>query len=590
MLSARATRWENRAASLIPSKDRAMLEIKMTGTNTAKTVGYHGMVTIFSHSTTSLLGRKRILFDDAAFAGMPACADCCNQSTIDCVSVCAGPMITRIATRRVYGSHGEAQAIASEHANARLEGRMDSKAANSLGNLNRNYNEKFRYPLMRRGAYPQQLSYSTTRDWLSIDALEAHPGELAANTPPPKQGADAQLSIRFHESLVDNGGGAMAPGKTVRSLAFRRSERNMLQERYLPAEFTDFVLCMAEAGAPSQKRDSDLAIPFDQFQALMKDRFNLDVTKADYDKLARAMYEGNLTQDQFNRYLADLSKDAVSYDDVKKTLADAKRGDLQVNYSGMTFADENPITVQFHDNQFQLTLRIKSTTQPRLDSDGKRVVNAFPAEIYVTYRLSLKDGHAIANRVDNHYGIKQLPLPEATEANLSLRDKTRRSTLMTKTLPRRFFGGGEAGDREDEDATAEPIFPPQRESTGLTLRGPWQRLGKLPWTQLVAENGWVALGWSLPPAEGEMSEREKTLCHRLPTTDHWPLLVRHAALRGNHLRLPPAAHDFADGCSHRCLAALPTALRSHQSGNRSPRLPQFVLSLQRTLHISSHEL
>ena len=105
---------------------------------------------------------------------------------------------------------------------------------------------------------------------------------------------------------------------------------------------------------------------------------------------------------------------------MKKTLADAKRGDLPVNYSGMTFADEDPITVQFHDNQFQLTMRIKSTTQPRLDSDGKRVVNAFPAEIYVTYRLSLKDGHAIANRVNNQYGIKQLPLPEATEANLSL--------------------------------------------------------------------------------------------------------------------------------------------------------------------------
>jgi hypothetical protein len=491
-------------ASLIPSTDRALLEIKMTGSNASKTVGYHGMVTIFSHSNTSLLGRKRVQFDDQAFTGLPACADCCNNSTIDCIDVCAGPLITRIATRRVYGSHAEAEEIASEHASARLETRMNNKSAGMLANLNRSYNEKFRTPLTRRGAYPQQLSFSTTRDWLSIVGLEAGPDELGATTPPPEQAADAQLSIRFHESLVNNGGGAMAPGKTVRSLAFRRAERNMLQEKYQPAEFADFVLCLIEAAAPATQRDNDLVIPFDQFQSMMKDRFSLEVTKDDYDKLTRALCDGTLTEEQYTRYLAELPKTHVSFDDVKRMLNDAKHGDLAVNYSAMTFADQDPISVRFHDNQFQLALRIKSTTQPKLNADGKRVVNAFPAEIFVTYDLSQKDGHAVAKRVEKQFGIKQLPLPEGAESNLSALDQRRRSVLMTQTLPRRFFGGA-AGNGDEEEDKAEPIFPPERDSPGLTLRGPWQRLGQLPWTQLVAHDGWMAMGWSLPPA-GEGAE------------------------------------------------------------------------------------
>jgi hypothetical protein len=489
-------------SSLIPSTDRAKVEVKMTGTNTSKTVGYHGMVTVFSHSTTSLLGTKQLQFDDQAFTGLPACANCCNSSTIDCISVCAGPLISRIATRRVYGSHAEAEEIAGEHASARLEKRMDDRSATNLANLNRSYNEKFRTPLSRKGAYPQQLTFSTTKDWLSIVGLEAGPDELGATSSPPDQAADAQLSIRFHESLVENGGGAMMPGKTVRSLAFRRSERNMLQEKYQPAEFTDFVLCLIEAGAPAAQRDNDLAIPFDQFQSMMKDRFNLDVTKADFDKLTAALRDGTLTEEQYSRYLAELPKTHVSFDDVKKMLTDAKHGDLVVNYSAMTFADQDPISVRFHDNQFQLTLRIKSTTQPKLNAEGKRVVNAFPAEIFVTYDLSLKDGHAVAKRVEKQYGVKPLPMPEGAEANLSALDQRRRSAIMTQTLPRRFFGGGAAGNGDEEEDKAEPIFPPERESPGLTLRGPWQRLGQLPWTQLVSKDGWVAMGWSLPPAEG----------------------------------------------------------------------------------------
>ena len=233
----------------------------------------------------------------------------------------------------------------------------------------------------------------------------------------------------------------------------------------------------------------------------MKDRYQLNVTQAEYNELTKALYDANLTQAQFDRYLAGLSRETISYEQVKKFLADAKRGDVQINYSAMTFADERPMEIQFTDNTAHLVLRMKSTTQPNLGNDGKPVVNPYPAEINVTYRLTLEGGVAKATRVEGSYSVKPLPLSEEMEKNLTLREKTRRSTVLTKTLPRRFFGEGEASS-DDTEPTSEPIFPAQLKSQGLTLRGRWQRLGELPWTQLVAKDGWLALGWTLPDHPG----------------------------------------------------------------------------------------
>ena len=240
--------------SLVPNRDKAVIQIGLNGQTKTKTVGYHGMVTVFSHGTTSLSGTKMINLDSNAFSGDPANAECCTNNDIDCIDVCAGPLITRMATKRVYASKGQAEAIAGEHAETRLEGRMDSRAAGLLENANRSFNERFRNPLTRRGAFPQQLSFSTTRDWLNVVGLQARSQELGATVPPPEAADKTQLSIRVHESLVDNMNAAVMPGRTIRSLAYRRSVRDGAGMRYEPAEFNDYLLCLAEAAAGHSPR------------------------------------------------------------------------------------------------------------------------------------------------------------------------------------------------------------------------------------------------------------------------------------------------------------------------------------------------
>jgi hypothetical protein len=485
-------------AVLVPNRDKAVVEIGLNGQTQSRTVGYHGMVTVFSHGTTQLHGLNRVNFNETAFTADRTSANCCTNNDIDCIDVCAGPLITRFATKRVYASKCEAEEIAGEHAETRLENRMDSRTGDMLTNLNRTFDEKVRNPLLRHDAFFKQLSFSTTTDWLNIVGMEARPDELGATTPPPNIADSTQLSVRVHETLVDNMTAATQAGRHLRSLAYRRTSRDSASSRYEPAEFNDYLECLAEVAAPADKRDNSLAVPFDQFQSLMKDRYNLAVTEAEYHTLAAALYNATLTQAQFDHYLSGLTRESVSYADVTKFLNDYKRGDATVNYSGMTLADEQPVDIQFRDGTAKLVLHIKSTTQPNLDSNGKRVINPYPAEIFVTYKLTTENGAARATRIDNEFGVKAL---SEADPNLSFAEKTRRSTLLTKTLPRRFFGVGEAPS-DEADSGSEPIFPQEIKSDGLTLKGRWAKLGQLPWTQLTAKDGWLAIGWTLPSQGG----------------------------------------------------------------------------------------
>ena len=187
-------------STLVPSRDNAKIELELKGRTLAHTVGWNGPVTIFAHSTTSLYGRKLLTIDGGAFGGEPACAECCTNSSIDCLDIDGGRLIQRIATKRVYSSKSTAEAISAQHAEARLENRMDTRTGELIARSNAGFNEQFRTPLVRRGAFPQRLEFSTTRDSLNVVGLQARSGELAANTPPPAAANDAAISIRLHES------------------------------------------------------------------------------------------------------------------------------------------------------------------------------------------------------------------------------------------------------------------------------------------------------------------------------------------------------------------------------------------------------
>ena len=94
-------------------------------------------------------------------------------------------MIQKIATKRVYQSKAQAEAIAGRRAQTRLNTRMDTQSLNLVAQGNRDFWAKFRNPLTRVGAFPEQMHFSSWGDRLMVRATnragDSQPAEAVWN-------------------------------------------------------------------------------------------------------------------------------------------------------------------------------------------------------------------------------------------------------------------------------------------------------------------------------------------------------------------------------------------------------------------------
>ncbi len=199
---------------LIPSAGKAAIEIRLTGTAWSNNVGYQGPVTIYTNGATQIDARKRVNVDDQGLHPLPAVASCATSSSINGIGA---PLriIERIAWNKAGQSKGQAERIASSHAEVRVARRVDQQAGEMLGEANKSFLEKFRNPLLRRNSFPQLLRFGTTGEHLYMRLMQAGPFHLAAPTDPPEIQGDHDLAVRVHESLVGNFSQAVIGGETL---------------------------------------------------------------------------------------------------------------------------------------------------------------------------------------------------------------------------------------------------------------------------------------------------------------------------------------------------------------------------------------
>ncbi len=166
---------------LVPNSDRAVLDIMLVGTTYSNTVGQNGPATIYSQGTTQIGGRKRVLIDALGIRDLPATAAAVTKTRVTGVAAGRpGGLINNIAQQKVAEGKGQAELVASDHAAARVRTRLNKEAANDLGRAARDFQEKFRNPLIRQHLYPSVFDFSTTRDLLHVTMLEADDSQLGA--------------------------------------------------------------------------------------------------------------------------------------------------------------------------------------------------------------------------------------------------------------------------------------------------------------------------------------------------------------------------------------------------------------------------
>ena len=149
----------DKTVTLVPNNEAAVLKIHFTGQTESQTVGFHPPVTITSHGTTDLAASLDVASqgDDFALFGQP-CGQACTHTCIDCIAVCGGRLVQRIAPRRVYESKPEAEAVASQHAEVLLDQQFASDTESALKESNNRYASRIRGPLAGWSRLSAQLA------------------------------------------------------------------------------------------------------------------------------------------------------------------------------------------------------------------------------------------------------------------------------------------------------------------------------------------------------------------------------------------------------------------------------------------------
>jgi hypothetical protein len=223
-----------------PSDENAVIATVLATETRSDNRGYNGPVRVSSRGLTQIDARKRFVVNEQGIEGMPAVSDATTESTLDDIrAVRGGKLVERIAWKRAYRDKCRAEAIASAHAESRVNRRIDDQAGEMLAEANEAFHAKFRQPLFRHRLLPRLLKFTTTADVLQIVALEAGSAQLAAVASPPTLAEPSDAVVHVHESMINNAAATVLAGRTLSEAQFLATVGDILgkvPERLLPEE------------------------------------------------------------------------------------------------------------------------------------------------------------------------------------------------------------------------------------------------------------------------------------------------------------------------------------------------------------------
>jgi len=202
----------------VPNADRATVDLALDATNHSDTKGSQGPVTVRTLGTTKVGARKRLLIDDRQIVVLPVEANASTDTRTAGIGVSSKfgkRLIRRIASKKIAQMRPQAEAIAEGRARDRVREQFESQTMGPIAQAARDYQAKFRRPLMERGWYPEMLHLNTSSSRLHVTARKALADQIAAFTAPPPVDPDAVLSARVHESMVNNSAEITLGGRTI---------------------------------------------------------------------------------------------------------------------------------------------------------------------------------------------------------------------------------------------------------------------------------------------------------------------------------------------------------------------------------------
>ena len=202
----------------LPSSQRAVTQLSFQATNLANTRSTKGPVTVCSEGVTELSAQKRIYIDDERVWADPTVASASTKTRMTGIGIRSRfgkNFIRRVASKKVSQMKPKIEAISERRAQERVRREFEAETAEAIGQASQDYEHKFRRPLKARGWYPELLRMSTTNEELTVVGRKALRDQIAAFTDPPRADEDSILSVRVHETLINNASEITLAGRTI---------------------------------------------------------------------------------------------------------------------------------------------------------------------------------------------------------------------------------------------------------------------------------------------------------------------------------------------------------------------------------------
>ena len=228
------------SVNLIPDANMGVFDAVLTAVNSSQTVGRNGPVCIYSSGRTGISSAKRFWADATGLYAYPAVSNAVTRNTIcDIQSIKGRRIVESIAWRKAGQQGGQAEYIASRHAEQRASRQVDQEAAASMEKSNSDYQRKVRQPLLDRLVFPQSLDLTTTPAAIEVVGLQAAHDQLGAPTAPPPLTEVSDMAVRVHETMVNNMAATVLSGMVLREDTFQSTVTDLLgyvPERLKPDE------------------------------------------------------------------------------------------------------------------------------------------------------------------------------------------------------------------------------------------------------------------------------------------------------------------------------------------------------------------
>jgi len=224
---------------LVPSSDNGQFDLVFQGNAESDSVGCRGKLQLFANGVTHIVARKRVRIDHEKIAAGDAESEADTSTTINGVDANGKCLLEKIACRRAEKQRPKAECIASRHAEARFNDRMDGRATKLIADANERYTDKFRRPLIQRRLFPEVLRFASSKQALQVTAMQIAQGSLAAPGAPPQVNEPGDLSVRIHQSAINNLTGSALGGMTLDEKRFQQILTENLGAPKRPADEDD---------------------------------------------------------------------------------------------------------------------------------------------------------------------------------------------------------------------------------------------------------------------------------------------------------------------------------------------------------------